>query len=74
MLNTGVKNHEGTERSHILCGSFSKWLKSMKRSLTNVTESALVSWFKQARASSDLVDHNIIQEQVLHITVHLVVE
>jgi len=73
MLNTGVKNRERIERSHIHCGSFSTWWKSMKYSQTNETESALVSWFKQAHASSDLVDGNIVQE-VLHITAHLVVE
>jgi hypothetical protein len=74
MLNTGVKNCEGIERSHIYCGSFSTWWKSMKHSQTNEIESALVSWFKQALASSDLVDGNIIQENVLHITAHSVVE
>lgn len=46
----------------------------MKHSQTNEIESALVSRFKQAHASSDLVDGNIIQEKVLHITAHLVVE
>jgi FMN-dependent NADH-azoreductase len=74
MLNTGVKNHEGIERSHIHCESFSTGWKSMKHSQTNETESALVSWFKQAHASSELIDGNINQEKVLHITAHLVVE
>lgn len=46
----------------------------MKHSQTNEIESALVSWFKQALASSDLVDGNIIQENALHITAHSVVE
>jgi hypothetical protein len=41
----------------------------MKHSQTN----EIVSWFKQAHASSDLVDGNI-QEKVLHITAHLVAE
>ena len=67
MLNTGVKNHGGIERSHIHCGSFSTRWKSMKHSQMNEIESALVSWFKQAHSSSDLVDGNIIQDKVLRI-------
>jgi len=63
MLNTGMKNHEGIERSHIHCGSFSTRWKSMKHSQTNEIESALVSWFKQAHASSDLVDGNNIRRR-----------
>jgi hypothetical protein len=40
----------------------------MKHSLTNEIESSLASWFKQAHASSYLIDANVIQEKVLHIT------
>lgn len=46
----------------------------MKHSQMNEIESPLVSWFKQAHSSSDLVDGNIIQDKGLHITARLVVE
>jgi centromere protein B len=70
-LNTIVKNHEEIERMYIQCGPFTKPWKSLKRLPLEKLESALSSWFKQARENNASIDGNHLKEKALHIAAHL---